>query len=146
MTVVAAVARIQELLGGEAVTGPLRTEMDVVLLVRRGLPTAAVECFLHRTRLGFPVIEAHVLPRRTFKRREAGAQALDPVESDRMVRLARLVATAEETFANCDKARIWLARPNRRLDGASPLSLGDTDGGARRVEVLLGQVAHGLAA
>ena len=142
----AAVAHIQELLGGEAITGPLRTEMDVVLLVRRGLPTAAVGCFLDRTRLGFPVIEAHVLPRRTFKRREAGAQALDPAESDRMVRLARVVASAEETFADAQKAQTWLARPNRRLDGASPLSLSDTDGGARRVEVLLGQLSHGLAA
>ena len=142
----AAVARIQELLGGEAVTGPLRTEQDVLGLVRRGVPTVAVERFLRRAQLGFTVIEAHVLPRRTFKRREAEAKPLGPVESDRLVRLVRIVAAAEETFGEPEKARLWLVRANRALDGDTPLSLADTDGGARRVEALLGQIAHGLAA
>ncbi len=142
----AAAAAISELLGGEAVTGRLDDDFDVVLLVRRGVPTAAVGHFLQRTRLGFPVIETHVLPRRTFKRREAEAKPLDAAESDRMVRLAGLVAAAEETFGDRAVAQAWLARANRALGGATPLSLGDTDVGARRVEALLGRIDHGLAA
>ncbi|PZU68044.1 MAG: toxin-antitoxin system antitoxin component family protein, partial [Sphingobium sp.] len=40
------VERIQELLGGEALTGPLHNERDVVRLIRRGVPTEAVDHFL----------------------------------------------------------------------------------------------------
>jgi len=142
----AAVARIQELLGGEPITGPLRSELDIVRMIRHGLPTEAVDHFLQASRLSFNAIESHVLPRRTFMRRRQSAQPLDPVESDRFLRLVRLVAMADETFGNSDKAMTWLGRENRVLDGQTPLSLADTDQGARSVEALLGRIGHGLAA
>ena len=140
------VAKIQALLGGEDVTGPLRTELDVVRLVRRGVPTQALDHFLTTSHLTFSSIEGHVLARRTFKRRQDAAQPLDPGESDRLVRLVRLVAAAHETFGDPQKALAWLSRENRALDGQTPLSLADTDLGARGVETLLGRIGHGLAA
>jgi putative toxin-antitoxin system antitoxin component (TIGR02293 family) len=142
----AAVARIQELLGGEQVTGPLRSELDVVRLVRNGVPTQAVDHFLTASHLTFNAIERHVLARRTFKRRQDAAQRLDPAESDRLLRLVRLVAAADETFGSREKALAWLGRENRALGGDTPLSLADTDLGARSVETLLGRIGHGLAA
>ncbi len=141
-----AVARIQTLLGGEAVTGPMHTDLDLVRLVRRGVPTRAVDHFLQASRLTFGAIEGHVMPRRTFKRRQDSAQNLDPGESDRLVRLVRVVAAAEETFGDPEKAQTWLGRANRALDGLTPLSLADTDLGARSVETLLGRIGHGIAA
>ena len=141
-----AVAKIQELLGGEAVTGPLRTELDLMRLVRRGVPTQALDHFLTASHLTFGSIERHVLARRTFKRRQDAAQPLDPMESDRLMRLVRLVAAADETFGDQQKAMAWLGRENRVLDGQTPLSLADTDLGARSVETLLGRIGHGLAA
>jgi putative toxin-antitoxin system antitoxin component (TIGR02293 family) len=142
----AAIAKIQELLGGEPVTGPLHSELDIVRLVRRGVPTQAVDHFLEVSRLTFHTVERHVLPRRTFRRRQDAAERLDPLESDRLVRLVRLVAAADETFGDPGKALAWLNRENRVLDGQSPLSLADTDQGARSVEALLGRIGHGLAA
>jgi len=142
----APVAKIQELLGGETVTGPMRTDLDLVRLVRRGVPTRAVDHFLRASNLTFNAIESHVMARRTFKRRQDAAQPLDPGESDRLVRLVRVVATAEETFGDAEKALIWLSRENRALDGLTPLSLADTDLGARSVETLLGRIGHGIAA
>ena len=141
----AAVARIQALLGGEAVTGRLRSDFDLMRAVRRGLPTAAVDSFLESTHLPFQAIEDSVVARRTFKRRQQEAKPLDPAESDRLVRLAALVAAAEETFG-ADKALAWLVRENRVLDGQTPLSLADTDQGVRSVETLLGRIGHGIAA
>ena len=140
------VAKIQELLGGEELTGPLRTEFDIVWLVRRGVPTRAVDHFLHASQLTFHAIEHHVMARRTFRRRQAAAQPLDSQESDRLIRFVRLVAAAEETFGDPQTAMAWLARDNRALGGLSPLSLADTDLGVRGVETLLGQIGHGLAA
>jgi len=141
-----AVARIQELLGGEAVTGRLVTEFDLVRLVRRGLPPEAVDGFLAATRLSFSAIEPYVMPRRTFNRRREGNQPLDTAASDRMLRIARMVVAAEDTIGDRARALAWLERPNRVLEGQTPLSMADTDLGAQGVERLLGQIAHGLAA
>jgi len=71
------------------------------------------------------------------------ARPLYPAQSDR---LARLVAAADETFGDAQKAISWLGRENRALDGQTPLSLVDTDFGARSVETLLGRIGHGVAA
>ncbi len=141
-----AIAKIQALLGGEALTGPIHSEFDLVRLVKRGVPTGAVDHFLLVSHLTFNAIEWHVMPRRTFKRRQDAAQPLDPGESDRLVRLVRIVAAAEDTFGDAKKAMAWLNRENRALDGLTPLSLADTDLGARSVETLLGRIGHGIAA
>ena len=141
-----AVAKIQQLLGGASVTGPLQSDLDMVRLVRRGVPTDAVEHFLAASHLTFNSIEEHVLPKRTYKRRQGSEKRLEPIESDRLLRLVRLVAAAAETFGDPDKALVWLRRENNRLDGQTPLSLADTDLGARSVEALLGRIDHGLAA
>lgn len=141
-----AVAKIQELLGGEGVTGPLHDERDIVRLIRRGVPTQAVDHFLTAARLSFNALDPQILNRRTFKRRQKSAQPLDQAESDRLLRVVGVVAAAEETFGNSEKAHIWLNRDNRALGGETPLAMADTDQGARAVEALLGRIGHGLAA
>ncbi|MDQ1158932.1 putative toxin-antitoxin system antitoxin component (TIGR02293 family) [Sphingomonas sp. SORGH_AS 950] len=137
---------IRDLLGGEAVVGPLRDDGDLVRLVRRGVPTSAVDHFLAAAGLSFNAIDRSVLNRRTFKRRQDAAQPLDQGESDRLIRLVSVVATANDVFGDADKANGWLARPSRALDGETPLAMADTDRGARAVEALLGRIAHGIAA
>jgi putative toxin-antitoxin system antitoxin component (TIGR02293 family) len=141
-----AVTRIQELLGGEALTGPLHNERDIMRLIRRGVPTQAVDHFLTMAGLTFKTLDPKVLNLRTFKRRKAGGQPLEQDESDRLLRVVVIVATAEEVFGNADKAQTWLNRENRALDGETPLTMADTDRGARAVEALLGRIAHGIAA
>ncbi|MBO9579551.1 MAG: DUF2384 domain-containing protein [Sphingobium sp.] len=141
-----AVARIQELLGGEAMTGPLHNERDIVRLVRRGVPTQAVDHFLVASGLSFNALDPKVLNLRTFRRRQKEAQVLEQDESDRLLRVVSIVAAAEETFGSSDKAQQWLNRESRALDGETPLAMADTDRGARSVEALLGRIAHGIAA
>ena len=86
-----------------------------------------------------------VLPRKTLaNRRKVGT--LTAEQSDRLLRVARVVAMAEETFGNQQKAAAWLRRPTSPLAGERPLDLLDTDEGAREVETLLGRIAHGIAA
>ncbi|PKP94572.1 MAG: toxin-antitoxin system antitoxin component family protein [Alphaproteobacteria bacterium HGW-Alphaproteobacteria-16] len=141
-----AVARIQELLGGEAMTGPLHNERDIVRLIRRGVPTQAVDHFLTTAGLTFNALDPKVLNLRTFKRRKKNAQPLELGESDRLLRMVGIVAAAEEAFGDAEKAHIWLNRENRVLDGETPLAMADTNHGARVVEALLGRMAHGIAA
>jgi hypothetical protein len=51
---------------------------------------------------------------------------LTPEQSDRLVRVARVLAAAEETFGNREKAGTWLRRPTTALAGERPLELLDT--------------------
>jgi putative toxin-antitoxin system antitoxin component (TIGR02293 family) len=96
-------------------------------------------------RLTMAELDKVVLPRKTFaNRRKVGK--LTAEQSDRLVRVARVLATAEETFGSQAKAAAWLRRPTTALASERPLDLLDTDEGAREVETLLGRIAHGIAA
>jgi putative toxin-antitoxin system antitoxin component (TIGR02293 family) len=63
-----------------------------------------------------------------------------------LLRVLRILALAEETFANRDKAHLWLRCSTQALAGERPLDLLDTAQGCREVETLLGRIAHGIAA
>lgn len=134
-----------DVVGGVSVVGAGADPMDLVRLVRRGLPVGAVQFVLDSGRLTAAELDQVVLPRKTLaNRRKLGT--LTPEQSDRLVRVARLLATAEETFGSQDKAGIWLRRPTTVFGGERPLDLLDTDEGAREVETLLGRISHGIAA
>ena len=128
------------LLGLEA-----RSANDLVAIVERGLPFAALEQLKAHTDLPWEALCAWVqLPMRTLTRRRA-AGYLDSAESDRLVRAARLFHQLLELFeGELDAARAWLARPQRGLGGATPLAFARTETGAREVERLLGRLGDGV--
>lgn len=135
-----------DVIGGPAVLGEEpRMGADIIRLVRRGLPVATIQFVLDTGRLSLAELDRIVLPRKTLaNRRKLGS--LTPEQSDRLVRVARLIAAAEETFGTAEKANRWLRRETVALGGERPIDLLDTDEGARRVEALLGRIGHGIAA
>jgi putative toxin-antitoxin system antitoxin component (TIGR02293 family) len=139
-------AQTMDIVGGEAVVGcAIRHGLEMVRAVRRGLPVKTVQHMLDSGRLTLSEIDRIVLPRKTLaNRRKVGV--LTPEQSDRLLRVARVVAMAEETFGSRQKAGSWLRRPTTVLAGEKPLDLLDTDEGAREVETVLGRIAHGIAA
>ena len=85
-----------------------------------------------------------LLPRKTLShRRKIGT--LTPEQSDRLLRVVRVIAAAEETFGSQEKAARWLRRPTDALEGDAPIALLDTTEGSREVEHLLARIDHGLA-
>jgi putative toxin-antitoxin system antitoxin component (TIGR02293 family) len=79
----------------------------------------------------------------TLHRRKASGK-LDPAESDRVVRFARLMGKAVTVLESEDNARQWLTSPQFGLGGAVPLDYADTEVGAREVEDLLGRIEYGV--
>ena len=113
--------------------------------IKNGLPFRSLESVRERLRLSVPEAAAVLhMPTRTMARRRQ-SRKLDPVESDRLYRIARVAAYAVSVFADEDKATTWLQRPNRSLKGELPIRLLDTDVGARQVEDILGRIEHGIA-
>ena len=135
-----------DLVGGSEVIGSVvEAGIGLARLIRRGLPVGTIQFVLDSGRLSLNEIDRIVLPRKTLAhRRKLGT--LTPEQSDRLVRVARVIADAEETFGSQAKAGMWLRRPSVALAGEQPLELLDTDEGAREVETLLGRIAHGIAA
>jgi putative toxin-antitoxin system antitoxin component (TIGR02293 family) len=136
---------IVSLWGGEKTLGrQIRSENDLIEALRQGLPYAALERLMETVKLSrSEVASALLIPGRTLVRRKQ-EQRLAVDESDRLYRLARIVAHALAIFGDREKVAAWLHRPNRALDGAIPLGLLDTDIGATRVDDVLGRLEHGV--
>jgi len=82
------------------------------------------------------------LSARSLQRRRREGR-LARYESDRLYRLARIVALAKHYLGDEAIATRWLKQPNRALGGQTPLASMDTELGARAVENVLGRVAYG---
>ncbi len=133
--------RIQQILGVER----LRTDQDLMTLVEQRLPSRAVEA-LRQSGLTDDELYALVVPRRTLTHRRARREALSRDESDRVVRVARVVALCGEVFGERERGWRWLRDAKRQFQGRSPVDLLATEAGARLVEELLYRIDDGMAA
>ncbi|MDO8412930.1 MAG: DUF2384 domain-containing protein [Gallionellaceae bacterium] len=126
------------------VQGGLTSDMEVVKLVHNRLPVSVIDRLLAE---GVTKQEIGLIaPPRTLAHRRANAERLTVEESDRAVRLARVVAQTESVFGNKDKAMNWLRQPMKRFEGETPIEMLATDVGSRLVEEALVQIDEGFFA
>ena len=84
-----------------------------------------------------------ISPRTLARRKEA--RRLHPDESDRLMRLSRLVGHTLRLFdGDLTHAREWMTDPQGALGGDTPLQFATTEIGAREVENLIGRLEHGI--
>lgn len=140
------IAEIVAVLGGpKTFRRRVRTSDDLAAQVRSGLPASTIDLLagtlsLHRTQ----VAERLSIPARTLSRRLATHSRLTHEESDRTLRMARVVALARDILGSDEKASHWMNNPNRALAGRRPFDLLDNDLGVRSVEEVLQRIAHGI--
>lgn len=121
------------------------SEQDIALAVRNRLPLAGL-ADLRELGLTETEIDRLVVPQRTRRHRLAKGEDLTIDESDKLMRLVRIIFVARRVFGSDDKSLTWLRRPLRELDGESPLMMVSTEAGGRVVENILAQIAWGAAA
>ncbi len=114
--------------------------------VREGLPYAALERVQAALALDMDAMARLIqVSARTLDRRRKQGQRLLPMESDRIVSAARIFVLTVALFeGDREAARTWLGRSNRALGGLAPLTMADTEIGAREVEALIGRLEHGV--
>jgi putative toxin-antitoxin system antitoxin component (TIGR02293 family) len=139
-------AGVIEFLGGPRLFGSRSTGVDLLAEVERGLPVRAYEAVTEALELT-PAEEDRLLQvslrtRARWKRRAR----LDPATSDRLVRLARILALAVMVLESRENAVAWLREPSDALRGRSPLAAIATDPGAEKVSNMLYQMEHGVYA
>jgi putative toxin-antitoxin system antitoxin component (TIGR02293 family) len=131
-------------LGGRHTLGrTLATDADLRDAIREGFPPAVLEKIMQVSGLTLKEL-ANALdlsPRSLQRRRRSGRLAR--VESDRLYRLARIVALAQQSLGGHERAMRWLKRGNRALGGIAPIAAIDTELGSRQVENVLGRIAYG---
>ena len=136
-------AVVEELGGKQTLGRTLATEYDMREAIRQGFPPAVVEELMRAAGLSLKELASalDLSPRSLQRRRRTGR--LTRYESDRLYRLARIVALANEFLGDHERAIRWLKRPNRALGGIAPIAALDTELGARQVENILGRIAYG---
>lgn len=120
--------------------------LDLDAVARKGLPreslTAVVDAAT-RSPSEAVTIRRSVIPDATWKRRTV---RLNPAESDRTLRLARLIALTRHVWHdNADDVTDFLSTPHALLGGRTPLECSATDLGTEMVEGVLLRLMLGVA-
>lgn len=141
--------RIMELLENIAqklgIRDALTCDDDLVAHVEKRLPASAISSLVSRGLLDNEVYSI-IIPRRTLQHRRARKERLSREESDRAVRVARIVALAENIFGDAQAAMRWLRTPKKRFETHTPMEMMATEAGSRLVEEMLYQIDEGIAA
>jgi putative toxin-antitoxin system antitoxin component (TIGR02293 family) len=118
-------------------------ESDILQIVEKRLAPSAIT---RLTELGFTraEIDSTVIATRTLTHRRARREKLTLEESDRVMRIVRVLAATERVYGGRERALAWLRKPKARLGGRVPISLLTSDAGSRLVEELLIQIDEGM--
>src|ERR1700720_479386 len=115
-------------LGGRSVLGRnLASQRDLCEAIREGFPPGVVAELMRASGLTLKELaeSLDLSPRSLQRRRRTGRLAR--FESDRLYRLARIVALARQSLVHHDLAMRWLKRANRALGGVAPIAAIDTE-------------------
>jgi len=116
----------------------------IIEQVQSGLPVQELEALRNNLDLPMEKLAPKLgISNATLHRRKAQGR-LGPTESERVVRLARLMGKAAKVLGGIEAAREWLKSPQFGLGGAVPLDYAETEIGAREVENLLGRIDYGV--
>ncbi len=120
-------------------SGKAKHPTELIRQIQKGLRFSELETLQNSIDLPFEQLAAKLsISRSTLQRRKAAGR-LSPDESDKVMRLSRLLEHATNVFGDIEKARAWLKFPQRGLGGAVPLDYAETEIGAREVDNLLGR-------
>jgi putative toxin-antitoxin system antitoxin component (TIGR02293 family) len=135
-------AVLRELGGTRALGRALASDRDLRDAIREGFPHAVLSELMRASGLTLKELAGALdLSARSLQRRRRGRLAR--FESDRLYRMARLLALARESLGDAARATRWFRHRNRALGGLAPIAAIDTELGARQVENLLGRIAYG---
>lgn len=118
---------------------------SVIEIVREGLPYTAITTLGKESGISIESIANVVqIPMRTLARRKQAGR-LAQSESERLLRLGMVFEKSLDLFEGDREAALrWLNAPAKAFAGETPLSMTQTEVGAREVEDLIGRLEHGV--
>jgi putative toxin-antitoxin system antitoxin component (TIGR02293 family) len=122
---------------------PALGSYELIRTVEEGLPLDCLEK-LKDWGLSFTEIAQLVIPPRTLKHRKARGERLSTEETERFLRVIRVLELGERVFGKREKLLRWLRGPDFEIPGRTSMSLLETDAGAQAVTEQLWAVAEGM--
>ena len=117
---------------------------DLIRKIQRGFPVSSFEKLRRKLDVSDNLLSQVInIPKRTLTRRKQQGR-LNVVESEKLLRIARLYDKALEVFEDEEAAEKWLKEPARGLGGVIPLEYAKTELGAQEIEKLLIRIEHGV--
>ncbi len=116
---------------------------DLVEATRKGLPAKSADRLAQLGGLTNEQLAAALGVSTRTLARQRGKAKLGSVESDRAIRLARVLGLALDVFEDRTRAIAWLHDPIVALGGRAPVNYLDTDAGVRRIEQILTRLDYG---
>ena len=139
---------VVEILWGRNTEMAVDNQLALADAIAEGLPQTALERVKEALRLTDVDLAAMLgmSPKTIGRLRKNPDAPVGPIASDRLYRIATLLAQAVDVFEDEDAAREWFLSPQIGLDMRSPYDLAFTGAGAREVEDLLGRIEYGVIA
>lgn len=136
--------RVADMMGGERTLGrSIHNLGELRSAVEEGLPVSALDVVVRhvsRDDRSAAELKYRIIPKTTLRRR----QRLDPEESQRLERLARMAAMAEQVWEDDELAHEFLTSVQPQLGDERPVDLARSDLGTRQVEMLLMKIEYAL--
>src|SRR3954468_9437431 len=108
-----------------------RSDLELIDVTSKGLPGSALTSLAHSLDVPTATVVAQLdIPPRTAARRLKPKATLTAAESERALRLARVLGPGSEIFHGRGPAKRWLEAASIPLGGRRPLDLLATDVGA----------------
>lgn len=119
---------------------------DIIDLARKGVKASLVKKLLQEVHLNQDEFATFLgFKKRTLSRRfENANELLNPEETEKVIRFARVFVETLDVFQDEEKAALWLKRTNKALNNNMPISLLDSEFGAEQVLEVLGRIRDGV--
>ncbi len=128
---------------GAGAADPFRIDGDI----QRGFPAGALVSLKRASGFTFDEIAGLLdISAKTIERAINQRSRLGHGVSDRLYRVARVLALAEHVLEDREQARDWLHEAQPGLGGRAPIDLLATEAGSREVEALLDRIEHSFLA
>jgi putative toxin-antitoxin system antitoxin component (TIGR02293 family) len=122
----------------------IKTHLDLVKLSQRGVPKGTVNRLAKHLSIGLKGIAPLLsVNQRTIQRLSSG-KVFSPAVSERILRIALVVARGEEVFGNLERFNLWLKESNKALADQTPLSLLASEFGIDMILDELGRIEYGI--
>lgn len=131
--------------GAIAVGSSIESDFDMITTGSAGIPKSSLDILctyigVSRKNMAENILEVSV---KTLERKSP-TDKLDKKISSHALEIARLMQHAYEVFEDEEKAKTWISRENRALNGKKPVELFDTLTGLNMVNDVLGRIEEGV--
>ena len=128
---------------GALIGVPLKSEENVLRLQQRGMPAEAFMRLVDH----LPIGVEQIVGERSNSRRHLKAGVLSDFETERALRVARVLTQVIALFDDMGRAKAWVTRPALYVSGQSevtPLALCTHESGAKIIENRLLETQYGI--